>query len=73
MIMKHFTQIKNLLVLAVACFCGQMTVNAQEVDEEPEVLATFNMVDHITSGKSYVIGIQLVYRLTRIGWLQSHL
>lgn len=56
--MKHFTQIKNLLVLAVACFCGQMTVNAQEVDEEPEVLATFNMVDHITSGKSYVIGIQ---------------
>lgn len=58
MIMKHFTQIKNLLVLAVACFCGQMTVNAQEVDEEPEVLATFNMVDHITSGKSYVIGIQ---------------
>lgn len=55
--MKNSTLIKGLLAACLA-FCANFSVSAQEEGENPaETTVVYQMVDQVTSGNSYVIGI----------------
>ena len=61
--MKNSTLIKGLLAACLA-FCANFSVSAQEEGENPaETTVVYQMVDQVTSGNSYVIGI-----MTDGGW-----
>lgn len=63
MLMKNSTLIKGLLAACLA-FCANFSVSAQEEGENPaETTVVYQMVDQVTSGNSYVIGI-----MTDGGW-----
>lgn len=69
--MKNSTFIKSLLATSLAFFCTNMPVLAQDEVVEPSdsveteqpqdsvetVKTVYQMVDHLTSGKTYVIGV----------------
>lgn len=60
--MKNSTFMKGLLVTSLAFLSANMPASAQEATEEPQdsvetVQTVYQMVDHLTSGKNYVIGV----------------
>lgn len=62
--MKNSTFMKGLFATSLAFLCANMPASAQDVvEEEPQdsvaetVQTVYQMVDHITSGKTYVMGI----------------
>lgn len=63
--MKNSTFLKGLFATSLACFCMSMPAFAQEEggDESPTTVKVYQLTDHITSGKSYAIGVQ-----TDQGW-----
>lgn len=63
--MKNSTFLKGLFATSLACFCMSMPAWAQEEGGEttPTTVKVYQMTDHVTSGKSYAIGVN-----TDQGW-----
>lgn len=63
--MKNSTFLKGLFATSLACFCMSMPAWAQEEGGEttPTTVKVYQMTDHVTSGKSYAIGVS-----TDQGW-----